>query len=124
MVSARSSTSPGSTSTSPSKSPTGRSPRLRWPAAASPRLQRRAGGELARGAYNDGVGSSIPGRALAELVGNRFEARPGARPGLRPAPAEPDPPASYRVAVDRLAAAGWRATRPVVDAVDELVVFC
>jgi UDP-glucose 4-epimerase len=81
-------------------------------------------GGIAPGTYNLGTGIPMTVRDLAELIGDRFEARTGSRPPLRTAPPEPDPPRAYRVDVDRLAKAGWRASATIADAVDELVAFC
>jgi len=81
-------------------------------------------GSIAPGTYNLGSGSPMTVRDLAMLIGDRFEARAGTRPALHTAPPEADPPGAYRVAVDRLADAGWRPKVDVVDAVDELVAFC
>jgi UDP-glucose 4-epimerase len=82
------------------------------------------GGGIAPGTYNLGTGTPHTVRDVAELVQSSFEAHTGTRLPLQTAPAEPDPPAPYTVAVDRLASAGWRVRSSLADGVDELVRFC
>ncbi|MGH9247363.1 MAG: NAD-dependent epimerase/dehydratase family protein [Acidimicrobiales bacterium] len=76
------------------------------------------------GTYNLGSGTPTTVRGLAELVAERFEARSGRRPELVAPPGDDVPPERYRLAVDRLAAQGFRPATPLADAVDELVGFC
>jgi UDP-glucose 4-epimerase len=79
---------------------------------------------VAPGTYNLGAGRSWTIRALAELVQERVEASCGWRPPIEAPPALEAPTAPYVVAPDKLAAAGLRATTPLVKAVDELVEHC
>ena len=82
------------------------------------------GGPVPAGTYNLGSGAARTVRDVAELVQERVAVHTGGRPDLHTAPPTPDAPGAYTVAVDRLAATGWRAASPLADAVDELVAFC
>ena len=79
---------------------------------------------LAAGTYNLGSGRPRTVRELAGLVQDAFVAAGAPRPPLdAPSPA-PDPPGPYRVAVDRLAAAGLAPGDAVPAAIRETVDFC
>lgn len=79
---------------------------------------------LAAGTYNLGSGRPRTVRELAGLVQDAFLAAGAGRPPLEaPAPA-PDPAGPYRVAVDRLAAAGLAPGDTVAAAIRETVDFC
>jgi UDP-glucose 4-epimerase len=82
------------------------------------------GGGIRPGTYNLGAGETRSILDLAAVVQDRFEARGAGRPAVRTTSDEPREADPYVVDVGRLAAAGWRATTPLVDAVDELVAFC
>lgn len=81
-------------------------------------------GALAPGTYNLASGVPRTVRELAGLVQDAFAAQTGRRPPLI-APAPPtDAPAPYRVAPDRLAAAGLAPGADLGPAVAETVDFC
>lgn len=81
-------------------------------------------GRVSPGTYNLGTGRPTQVRELAEQVVATFERLTGQRPTLTAPPAEGDPPAPYRVAVDRLADQGLLAAGTLAEAVDELARFC
>lgn len=79
---------------------------------------------LPPGIYNLGSGEPLTVRALAGLVVDAF-ARLGVGPPALEAPdPEPTPPGPYRVAVEKLSEAGFRATGSVAAAVDETARWC
>lgn len=81
-------------------------------------------GRIAAGTYNLGSGHPRTVRELAGLVQDAFAAAGRPRPALdAPAPAA-DPPGPYRVAVNRLAAAGLAPGHDLTAAVGETVDFC
>ena len=79
---------------------------------------------LAPGTYNLGSGQPRTVRELALAVQDAFVAATGRRPALRAPDPPPDPPGAYRVAVDRLAAAGLAPDTAIAPAVAETVDFC
>jgi len=79
---------------------------------------------LPSGTYNVGSGQPSTVRGLAELVAGVFEAETGRRPDLDAPEPEPNPPAEYRVSVERAADHGLRFDAPLADAVTETVRFC
>lgn len=79
---------------------------------------------LPSGTYNVGSGQPSTVLGLAELVADVFEGETGQRPELRAPEPEPNPPAEYRVSVERAADHGLRFDAPLADAVSETVRFC
>ena len=79
---------------------------------------------LPPGRYNLGSGEPMTVRSLAELVQDAFERSTGTRPELDAPDPGPDPPAPYRVSVERAASHGIRNDTPVASAVEETVRFC
>lgn len=80
---------------------------------------------LGDGVFNLGVGHSSSIRDLADLIRNRAEAVLGARPVLErpePAPGEVADPLDFRV--DRLAAAGFAASRDLSAEIDQTLLLC
>lgn len=76
------------------------------------------------GTYNLGSGETITVRALAELVQDAFERATGTRPELRAPSPQGERPEAYRVATEKAARYGLRATTPVAEAVEDTVRFC
>jgi UDP-glucose 4-epimerase len=76
------------------------------------------------GTYNLGSGRPCTVRQLAQVVQERAEVALGQRPTLIAPKPPPDPPGPYTVSTERLAAAGWRATTPLADGIDETLAFC
>ena len=81
-------------------------------------------GSLDPGTYNLASGQSHTILQLAGLVQDAFEAEGEPRPLLTAPPAPGDAPGPYHVETSRLAAAGFRATTPLSEAVSETVRFC
>jgi UDP-glucose 4-epimerase len=79
---------------------------------------------LPSGTYNVGSGRPSTVRGLAELVADVFERETGQRPDLYAPEPEANPPAEYRVSVERAADHGLRFDAPLADAVTETVRFC
>jgi UDP-glucose 4-epimerase len=80
---------------------------------------------LGDGIFNLGVGHSSSIRDLADLIRNRAEAVLGVRPALErpdPAPGEVADPLDFRV--DRLAAAGFAASRDLSAEIDQTLLLC
>lgn len=79
---------------------------------------------LAAGTYNLGSGRPRTVRELAGLVQDAFVTAGAPRPPLDAPHPAPDPPGPYRVAIDRLAAAGLAPPDTVPAAIRETVDFC
>jgi UDP-glucose 4-epimerase len=81
-------------------------------------------GPVPPGTYNVGSGRPITVRDLVDLIQNAFERATGRRPALAAPDPEPDPPAPYRVSVERAARYGVRLETPLERAVADTVDFC
>jgi UDP-glucose 4-epimerase len=84
----------------------------------------RRDGPVPSGTFNLASSRPTTVRALAEAIQAEFELQTGTRPELRAPDPEPDPPAAYRVSVERGAAHGLGVDVPLSDAVAETVRFC
>lgn len=81
--------------------------------------------KLGDGIFNLGVGHSSSIRDLADLIQARAEAVLGTRPVLErpdPKPGEVADPLDFRV--DRLAAAGFAASRDLTSEIDQTLILC
>jgi UDP-glucose 4-epimerase len=76
------------------------------------------------GTYNVGSGVAMTVLELAGLVQDAFERCAGTRPPLHAPPPGGEPPAPYRVSVERAARRGLQAETPVEQAVEETARFC
>jgi UDP-glucose 4-epimerase len=81
-------------------------------------------GKVAPGTYNLGSGVPMTVRALAAAIQRAFVVAGKSCPPLDAPDPESDPPAPYRVSVDKLRAAGLRVEGNVTDALLETVQFC
>lgn len=79
---------------------------------------------LPSGTYNLASGRSATVRGLAELIQDRVEARTGRRPALKAPERDGADPEPYTVDPTRLRTAGFRATQPLADAIDEIIDLC
>jgi len=84
----------------------------------------RTDGAVRTGTYNLGSGAPTTVRALAEMIQDCFEQVDGRRPELRAPEPGDERPEPYRVSVERLAACGLSAVRPLESAVEDTVRFC
>jgi UDP-glucose 4-epimerase len=83
------------------------------------------GADLGAGVFNLGVGHSTLVRDLAELIADRAQAVLGLRPAIaRPDPAPGEVPAPLDFRVDRLAAAGFTASRDLAEEIDRTLLLC
>jgi UDP-glucose 4-epimerase len=81
-----------------------------------------AAGEVPAGTYNLGSGRCITVAQLAELVATEANVLGCGSVDIEAPPAVPEEP--YQVSVERLAAAGARASTPLREAVAETIRFC